>query len=245
MAIGFTVTSIAYWVGLTASRMMMQVRHYMRLLGRLALCLTLFSTQCLWAQDVRVVGLFPPNKALISVEGQNPRAIAVGSSLNGVKVLSVEENGAQLEFGGKRQFVPMGSGFASPSANATNGSGAQSVTLPADARGHFFAQGTINGGHMQFLVDTGASSIAIGTSDARRLGLNLNGAQMIRLNTANGNSVGYLVQLREVNVGGIIVYGIDAVVTDGIQGPALLGMTFLNRMEMKRDGQTMVLTKKY
>ena len=235
MAIGFTLISQI------TSVQTLHLRHYRRALCGLILC----TAPHLWAQDVRVVGLFPPNKALISVEGQNPRAITVGNSLNGVKVLSVDESGAQLEFGGKRQFVPMGSGYASPGANATNGTGAQSVTLPADARGHFFAQGTINGGHMQFLVDTGASSIAIGTSDARRIGLNLNGAPMIRLNTANGTSVGYVVTLREVNVGGIIVYGVDAVVTDGIQGPALLGMTFLNRMEMKRDGQTMVLTKKY
>lgn len=219
------------------------VRHYMRALSLLC-SLTFLLAPAAWAQDVRVVGLFPPSKALISIEGQNPRAIAVGSSLNGVKLIAVEDGGAQLEFGGKRQFVPMG-GYASPSANASNGTGAQSITLPADARGHFFAQGTINGGHMQFLVDTGASSIAIGTSDARRLGLNLNGAQRIRLNTANGVSEGYVITLREVNVGGIIVYGVDAVVTDGIQGQALLGMTFLNRMEMKRDGQTMTLTKKY
>lgn len=211
--------------------------YYMQAICLLMLC---FSS-VLKAENVRVVGLFP-GKALIALEGQNPRAVAVGNSLGNVKVIAVESEGALLEIAGHRQFIPMGGGYSSPGASSN---GPKSITLSADPRGHFVTQGTINGATMTFLVDTGASFISIGTNDAKRLALNLEGARVVYMNTANGTVPARMIRLNEVNVGGIVLYGVDAVVHDGMQGMALLGMSFLNRMEMKRDGQSMILTKRY
>ncbi|TAK90217.1 MAG: TIGR02281 family clan AA aspartic protease [Burkholderiaceae bacterium] len=208
-----------------------------------ALGTTLSSAQ---AQEINVgvAGLFPPNKVLLSMDGQT-KVVAVGSSLNGVKVISVEESGATLEINGRKEFVSMGSHYAAIAGRGSDSANAKSITLSADARGHFFATGTINGGYMQFLVDTGASSIALGIEDARRLGIKLDPSRVGYSNTANGVTAVYKVTLTEVNVEGIVLYGIEAVVLENMHGMALLGMSFLNRMDMKRDGQTMTLTKRY
>ncbi len=219
-----------------------QASHY-----RIVLCLLLLASPGAGqAQEmnVSVSGLFPPSKALLTIDGQ-PKVVAVGSTFNGVKVISVDETGATLEFGGRKQFVPMGSHYAAIAGRDQESANAKSITLAADARGHFAVSGTINGGHMQFLVDTGASFISIGMQDAKRLGLDLKGASMVYMSTANGTIPAYKIRLAEVNIEGIVLYGIDAVVHDNMQGFALLGMSFLNRMEMKRNGQTMTLTKRY
>ncbi len=214
---------------------------------RVALCLLLLGTAHLASaqeMNVSVTGLFPPSKVLLTIDGQ-PKVVAAGSTFNGVKVVSVEETGATLEFGGRKQFVPMGSHYAAIAGHDQESANAKSITLAADARGHFAVSGTINGGHMQFLVDTGASFISIGMQDAKRLGLDLKNATVVYMSTANGTIPAYKIRLAEVNIEGIVLYGIDAVVHDNMQGFALLGMSFLNRMEMKRNGQTMTLTKRY
>jgi aspartyl protease family protein len=104
----------------------------------------------------------------------------------------------------------------------------------------------VNGAAARFLVDTGATLIALPAADAKRMGVSYLNAPRGVVNTANGSAVAYKVKLDTVRVGDITINNVDAMVIDG--GGlhiALLGMSFLNRTEMTRDGETMVLTKRF
>ena len=81
---------------------------------------------------------------------------------------------------------------------------------------------------------------------ARRLGLDYQAGRKGMVRTANGNAIAYQIKLDTVRLGGITLYGIDAVVMEGEKlGLPLLGMSFLNRLDMKREGDAMTLTKRF
>jgi aspartyl protease family protein len=194
------------------------------------------------ATDVNVIGLFP-GKAVVVINRQAPRTISQGEPTpEGVVLLSADSKGAVLMIDGKRQTLEMGQHFETAAMTEAR----KSVTLPADSRGQFFADGTVNGAHMRFMVDTGATTVMLPASQARRLGIDYRRGQRGRMQTANGSAVAYHVVLDSVTVGDITAYDVDAVVAEasGLD-VALLGMSFLNRTEMRRDGAYMTLTKRY
>jgi len=196
------------------------------------------------AAEVNLIGLFS-GKAVLVIDGGKPRTMAAGdTSPEGVRLISANSESAVVEIDGRRQTLAPGQqGYA---AAARPDSGTASVILNADARGHFVTTGTINGISIQFLVDTGASAITFSSSDARRLGINYLAGSRAQTQTANGIVPVYKVKLDTVRVGGVTANNVDAVIIEGNGLPiALLGMSFLNRMDMKRDGLTMTLTKRY
>lgn len=195
------------------------------------------------AAQIALVGVFP-GKAVLVIDGGKPRAIAVGQSLDGVKVLSVDRDSAVVDIDGQKNKLMMGSQPVNiGSANGSNG--AASATLNADGRGHFLGQGRINGASVRFLVDTGASSIAMSAASARNAGIDYRKGTPGYTSTANGVAPMWQVRLDSVTVGGITLNNIEGVVLEGDLPIALLGMSFLNRVEMKRNGDTMTLTQKY
>ena len=187
-----------------------------------------------------MVGLFK-DKAIVSIDGGKPRTLSVGQTVNGVKLLAADSNGASFDVNGSRRELGMGQSFA---GGAQTG-GRQSVSLTADARGHFSAAGSINGYPVTFLVDTGATSIAISAAEARRLGLDYQRGQQVAVGTAAGTMPAWRVSFNTVKIGGISVNQVEGLVVESGLGMPLLGMSFLNRMDMKRDGQTMTLTQRY
>ncbi len=193
------------------------------------------------ATEVNVVGLFGL-KAVVSINGSQPRTLAVGQrSPEGVLLVGVDREAATFEIDGKRRALKMGQAYAA--AGGANGNA--SVTLKADGRGHFMADGQVNGGTVRFLVDTGATMIALPAGDARRLGVNYLKGESGLVQTANGTAPAYKVKLDTIRIGDITLNNVDAMVLEGGLQMPLLGMSFLNRTEMKRDGETMVLTKRY
>jgi len=103
-----------------------------------------------------------------------------------------------------------------------------------------------NGGSVRVLIDTGATLVALPATEAKRLGINYLQGQRNRMQTANGVTIVHAVKLDSVRIGDIEINNVDAVVSgNDAMGAVLLGMSFLNRMEMKRDGQSMALTKRY
>jgi aspartyl protease family protein len=191
------------------------------------------------AADVRVVGV-SATRAVVSIDGGAPRTLAIGQkTAEGVTLLAVDGENATFDVGGRRRTLRMGQLYQ------TTGGGNASVTLKADGRGHFLADGTINGAATRFLVDTGATLIAIPGDEARRLGLSFVNAPQGAVKTAAGVVPAYKIRLDTVRVGGITLNAVDAVVVDRGLDVVLLGMSFLNRTEMRRDGETMVLTKRY
>lgn len=193
------------------------------------------------AVNVTVVGLFP-SKAVVQIDGGAPRTLSIGArTAEGVTLLAVERDSATFDLQGKRVTLKMGQQRASSTASSR-----QSVVLTADTGGHFFTSGQVNGLTMRFIVDTGASVVAIPANEARRIALDYRRGQVVTMNTANGRTSAYRVKLDTLRIGDITVNGVDAVVMESSAMPAaLLGMSFLNRMEMKRDGQTMTLIKRF
>jgi len=194
------------------------------------------------ATDLSVVGLFP-GKAVVTIDGGAIRTLSVGEkTAEGVTLISSDRDSATFDIGGQKKTLQMGQQYSA----AVRSASAQSVTLNADGNGHFVVDGQINGGTIRFLLDTGATLVALSAADAGRLGIDFRKGQPSLMNTANGPAPAYRVKLDSVRVGGITVNSVDAVVMEGIVLPfALLGMSFLNRMEMKREGQTMVLVRRF
>jgi aspartyl protease family protein len=194
------------------------------------------------AQDVNVIGLFS-GKAVVVVNRGAPRTLAAGESTpEGVKLISADSRGAVFEIDGKRTLLEMGQHFESAALT-----GARSeVTLAADSRGHYIADGSVNGAHVRFLVDTGATLVSIPAGDATRLGIDYRKGRRAVSQTANGPVVFWHVKLESVSLGGVTLTSVDGAVHDGPGlDVALLGMSFLNRTEMRRVGPNLTLTKRY
>ena len=125
------------------------------------------------------------------------------------------------------------------------GGGGKRVVRVADSRGHFINSGSINGRVMQYMVDTGASTVAIGRNDADRMGLNYQGGQPVHMSTANGVAQGWRMKLDSVRIGDVEVTGVDAVITPQPMPYVLLGNSFLTQFQMTRVNDQMVLEKRH
>lgn len=194
------------------------------------------------AQSVSLQGMLG-NKALLVVDGGAPKAVAAGDSWKGVKVLSTAGEQALVEVGGQRQTLRVGeSPMAVGAAAAPKGS---KIVLNAGSGGHFVTLGAINGRAVQFMVDTGATSVAMGTAEAERLGIDYRKGQLARGNTANGQVTLYLVKLASVRVGDVEVYDVDAAILPSHGGNVLLGNSFLSRFQMTRLNDQLVLERRY
>ncbi|MBE0613878.1 MAG: TIGR02281 family clan AA aspartic protease [Burkholderiales bacterium] len=203
------------------------------------LALAVFAPPAL-AADVTLVGLIG-SKAIVVIDGGAPRTLSPGKkTAEGVVLLGTEKDAARFEIDGRKTLLHMGHAYAAASQGRTG------VTLTADARGHFATMGSINGGSVRFLVDTGATFVVVPAAEAKRLGINYLQGQRNQMRTANGMTTVYRVKLDTVRIGDVSVNNVDAVVSgNDAMGVSLLGMSFLNRMEMKRDGQNMTLTKRF
>lgn len=206
----------------------------------------LLAGLCLWplaagAVDVGLAGLFP-GKALLTINGGAPRTVAVGATTGeGVKVVAVGGDTATIEVDGKRRVLRVGQNVAAQ----PSGAGPARVVLTADSRGHFLTNGTINGVSVRFMVDTGASTVAIGRSDARRIGLDPSKGRRAISATANGQIAVSMLKLDSVRVGDVALSSVEATVHENELPWVLLGMSFLKRLEMQRSGDSMTLTKRY
>ena len=209
----------------------------------LLLLVLLGVTTAVHATEVGVVGLFP-GKAVVTINGGRPRTLAVGDkTAEGVNLKAVEAGAAILEFDGKRHRVGIGEQvFARVDESARSGG---TIHLTADTQGHFFTTGSLNGTSVRFLVDTGATLVSFGASDARRAGIDYKNGEPQMTMTANGAVRVWKIKLNTVRVGEVTLHEIDAAVHEHDLPVALLGMSFLNRMEMLREGETMTLKQRF
>lgn len=220
------------------------VRRHLGIGGLLCVGLTL-----LWAppagavEKIALHALFK-DKAIVLIDGRRAVLQAGVTTEDGVKLVSTDtqDESAVVEIDGKPQTLRLGvviSSFVS--------GGKGSVTLFPGRGGHYFADGTINGQGVQFMVDTGATTIAMNAGVAQRLGIDFRkSGQAGYGSTAGGYVRAYQIKLDKVEVGGIVQYGVEAAVIEGA-GPTdvLLGMSFLGRCDMKRDGEKLELIQRY
>ena len=95
------------------------------------------------------------------------------------------------------------------------------------------------------MVDTGASMVGLGASEAERVGLDYKSGRPVRMQTANGQAPAWVVKLSSVRIGDVEIYDVDAVVGSQSMPYVLLGNSFLSRFQMRRDNDQMVLERRF
>ena len=183
-------------------------------------------------------------KALLVIDGAPPRFVAIGQTQQGVKLLSLDGDAATVEVNGQKQTLQVGGAPVSV-GKARAGGGGQRIVLTADPSGHFLPDGQINGKSVKFMVDTGATTVALGAAEARRIDLKFEHGKRIQMSTANGVSVGYLIRLDSVRVGDVVAYEVDAVVSPQPMPFVLLGNSFLNRFQLQKTNDQLTLEKRF
>jgi aspartyl protease family protein len=213
----------------------------MRLARWLLLGLLTLPAAAVALDEIVVLALFT-DKAMLRIDGTQ-RLLAVGEqSPEGVTLLSADSEQATIEFNGKSRQLKLGthisSHYAAPRVKTEH--------IWPDGRGMYSVNGTINGGAINFLVDTGANTIALNANDAKRLNIDyMKRGKRVSGETASGQEMVYLLTLDTVTVGQIKLHNVDAIVFDGPYPiRALLGLTFLNHVAIKRDGAMLTLEQK-
>jgi aspartyl protease family protein len=192
--------------------------------------------------DILVMGLFE-GKAVVVIDGKR-RVLSNGeTSPEGVTLIRANPDEAVLEIGGRQAVYSLGSRVHSNFAPRE----APSVTVPRGADGLYAVSGSINGHSTRFLVDTGASAVALSETDARRMRLDYKRTgERVRVETASGPTIAYRVRLARVTVGGVMQRNVEAYVMPGNEPERiLLGMSFLNRFKIRNDGRVLYLELKY
>jgi len=190
------------------------------------------------AQSVSLAGQMG-RKALLVIDGRTV-TLAVGESRQGVRLLALDSGAAQVEWNGRVSTLHAGAAPVSVGDGAPAGGGRE-IVLTAGPGGHFRTAGAINGRPVQFLVDTGATVVAMGQADAQRIGIDTRQARRVMMQTANGNAPAQLVTLSAVTVGEVTLANVQAVVMAAPMNHVLLGNSFLTRFQMRRENDVMRL----
>ena len=193
------------------------------------------------ASEVSFVGAIGDKAAILVIDGAAPRSVKVGQKFGEVTVLEVERERAVLDVGGERRVLQRGQLYQLQSGAGDR----QRTVLAADASGHFIAEGAINGGPLRFVVDTGATVIALPAREAVRLGIDYRKGRTGTTLTAGGSVPVFRVTLDRVKVGAIELRSVEGLVIEQGLDIALLGMSFLSRVEMRNEGQVMTLIRRY
>jgi len=194
--------------------------------------------------------LVSPQKAIMLVDGKR-RVLSVGeTSPEGLTLLAIESETAIVALGGETRHLGLArtmTGGPAPPPAAETSKGQREHRIYADNNGMYQATGSINGFPVNFIVDTGATTVVLNAGEARRLGIDYRmNSKIVSVTTASRQERGYLVELRSVKMGSIEVRNVAATVIDGAFPPqALLGMSFLGRLESERTPTMLLLRKPY
>jgi len=193
-------------------------------------------------EKIVVKALFP-GKVMLEIDGENRLLVAGKTSPEGIKVISVNSREAILEFNGQKESYTLGSRIGTSYKKREQAE----IQIMPDNKGMYRTAGSINGISVYFLVDTGASLIAMNSQHAKKLGIDyrVTGTESFAATASDVVKV-HKVKLNSVKVGEIIINNVDAIVMEGNQpSHILLGMSFLGRVEMINDQGLMKLKKKF
>ena len=181
-------------------------------------------------------------RAVLVIDAGAPQTLAVGArSREGVKLVALRDEIATVEVDGRRETLRLGE----HAVHVKGGQQAARLQLQADSQGHFVSRGRINGIEVNLLVDTGATFVSLGRSDAKRIGLDYTKGERALTATANGTVPVWRMRLDTVELGGMTLHNVDASVHESELPLVLLGMSFLNRTQWQRDGDKLILQKRY
>lgn len=193
------------------------------------------------AQSVAFSGMLG-DKALLIIDGQ-ARGVAIGSTVQGVKLVRIDGAQAQIEANGKAQTLRLG-GTAVVAGDTGGGGNGGRIVLPVGSGGHYTGLASINGHPVQFVVDTGATMVSMGVDVATQIGLDLRNSTAGGAMTANGAVAVRTLTLTKVTVGDVTVYNVQAMVVPQGMPVVLLGNSFLSHFQMHSESSTLVLDKK-
>ena len=211
-----------------------------KILAHCALSFLIFSAAVRADTSLYFIGQFG-NKAVIHIDGKQ-RVIGVGeTSREGIKLLSVDANNAVISYNGKKQTL----GFTPSTGKTYKARKHTEVRVWESQHGSFHTPGSINGQLVQFLIDTGASTVAMNEIVADKLGIDFRySGTPTSVATASGIVPAYNVMLRSVKVGDIELKNIEATILEGgFPLKVLLGMSFLSQLELERKGNLITLRK--
>lgn len=212
------------------------------------LCMVLFSLlvlifplQAFAGQTIKVLALFS-DRALVVVDGSQ-KLLKKDQSFKGVKLISADSDSAVLEVQGRRKKYLLGSEI---STSYKKQDPKKVLVVWKNKYNMFQAEGKINNSSVTFIIDTGATTVALNSGTARSAGIDYKKGRQALVQTASGIVKAYQVKLNKVNVGHIQLYNVNGMVLEGsYPTQVLLGQSFLGRIHMIRDGDKMNLRKKY
>ena len=197
---------------------------------------------------LQLLALFE-NKALLLVDGERRLMQAGETSPEGLLLVSADTDQALVEINGRQEILHLGLTAIIPGAEAEpdpTWTGPASISLWADPNGFFYVPGLINGYPVRFLVDTGATTIALSSELAERIGIAYTKGQHGLATTASGVTPVYGLNLKSVTVGGIELSDVSAgVIVGSHPTQPLLGMSFLGQLDMLREGNRLDLKRRY
>jgi aspartyl protease family protein len=197
------------------------------------------ATGLTWSvAPVEVVGLFK-NRAVVRVPAGEVM-LKVGETKQGVTLLSADAIQAHLQYKGQDYQLSLSNRVAGEFRRAESAH----VAISSDQFGQYHIRGAVNNRFTSFLVDTGASVVAISSRDATAMGLDYSKGEKGVIHTAQGTTDSYFVNLEEVVVAGITAYNVQAAVIEG-EYPVdpLLGMSFLRHVRMEENQGVLTLTQ--
>jgi aspartyl protease family protein len=207
----------------------------------LTLAVIAVSSDVLAVSRIEVQALFG-GKAMLMIDGQS-RTLSIGqTSPEGVKLIDADSKQAVLAVDGKQKTYKPGGAISLSYAKPEH----HEEKIYADDRGMFRSIGTINGRSVRFLLDTGATTVAMNKSQAKQLGVDyrMSGERVV-ISTASDNVKGYRVRLKSVSLGKIKQTNVEAMVIDGDHpGPILLGMSFLGKLKVEKAGDVMKIRQR-
>ncbi|WP_410498112.1 TIGR02281 family clan AA aspartic protease [Chitinibacter sp. S2-10] len=193
------------------------------------------------ADDIVLLGTMG-NKGLFQINGQK-KTLQAGQESGAFKIVTVNAESAMISSNGKQRQLQLGQGYVSQESGQATGGG--SLTLTPDERGHYMVDVGINQTAQKGIVDTGATHLSISRNTADSMNIKYKDGQIGYSQTANGRIGAWLIKLPQVKVGNVMLYDVQTVIRDSVDnGPILVGMSVLNRFQMKREQELMILSKK-
>ena len=182
-----------------------------------------------------------PGMVVLLIDGDRT-TLKTGDEQRGIKLISSTTTSAMLEVDGEQGTYQMGTTVS------TNFKQREMITerVVSDNYGMFREHGSINGQSVKFLIDTGASSVAMSAKQARKLGIlyRIDGVET-RASTASGTAKAWAIKFKSVRLGKLVERNVQGMVVDGdYPRQVLLGMTFLNRMKVEKENNMMIITGK-
>ena len=190
---------------------------------------------------VEIVGLFK-DMAVIRAGG-GEKLLKVGdTTAQGVTLISANSREAVVAWQGTQHTL----GLSKQVAGQYEEAQVSEVSIPADDLGQYRIRGAINGHYVDFLVDTGASVVALSSEKAAMLGINYKQGQLGSVQTAQGTAESYFMSLQKVTVAGITAHNVQAAIIIGrFPVDILLGMSFLKQVSIRESGGVMTLVQNY